>query len=96
MFGPYAAQVLAAHVEQPVAEAMAYLDEQLAVMHGTLEPIMAALAVRFPGAGQRVGRRGRGRVPCRTGAACARVARPAGTRHCPGSDQWRQAHQQAA
>ena len=45
VFGPYAAQVLAAHLEQPVAEAMAYLDGQLAALHDSLDPIMAALNV---------------------------------------------------
>jgi hypothetical protein len=45
VFGPYAGQVLASYLEQPVAEGMAHLDGQLAALHGALEPIMAAITV---------------------------------------------------
>lgn len=45
-FGPYAAQVLAAHLEQPLAEAMAHLDGQLAALADVLGPVMAAINVR--------------------------------------------------
>ncbi len=47
MFGPYAAQSLAAAVEAPLSECLGHLDSQLLSLQDVLQPVMLALQVRL-------------------------------------------------
>ena len=45
VFGPYAAQVLAACCEQTIMECLSHLDVQLDSLQEVVEPIMTVLTV---------------------------------------------------
>jgi hypothetical protein len=47
IFGPYAAQVLAASCEHTIMDCLSHLDVQLDTLQEVLEPIMTVLTVRI-------------------------------------------------